>query len=166
LQALARVRGVMRSSTSSRSMLYVVGSISQKTIFAPTRANADAVATNVYDGTITSSPGSRSSTSAATSSAPVQLCVRSTCGAPVYCESHACTFLLCSRLPPKPPLAKTRSMYSRSFPAMNGSLKLIVMGATGREAYQRAEERQGPALDGAPGRLGTVARARRNARSL
>ena len=56
--------------------------MSQKTGVAPRRTKALAVVTNVYDGTITSSPGRMSSKSAAISKAWVQEVVRSTLGTP------------------------------------------------------------------------------------
>ena len=62
------------------------GRMSTKTVRAPRSANAFAVDTNVNDGTMTSSPGCMSSSSAAISSACVHDVVSSTV-AP-WCTSH------------------------------------------------------------------------------
>src|SRR5260370_17974941 len=58
---IALVRGVMRVSASATSMLKVSGQESAKTGVAPTRAIHPAVAKNVNDGQITSSPAPISS---------------------------------------------------------------------------------------------------------
>jgi hypothetical protein len=54
---MARVLGVMRASSFAGSMFSVRGSTSQKTIFAPSTENANAVATHVTGVVITSVSG-------------------------------------------------------------------------------------------------------------
>ena len=54
---IALVFGVIAKAIRAGSMQYVSGSMSTKTGFAPTKAMTFAVAANVKDGTITSSPG-------------------------------------------------------------------------------------------------------------
>ena len=61
----------------------VRGSMSQKRMRAPWRTKASAVEVNVNDGTITVSPGPRSSSIADSSSAAVHDVVSSTSAAPV-----------------------------------------------------------------------------------
>jgi hypothetical protein len=62
---------VTAASTADGSIVRVSGSMSTKTGVAPWRANALAVETNVKDGITTSSPGSTSSSRAASSNAAV-----------------------------------------------------------------------------------------------
>ena len=68
---MARVRGVISASSRVSSRFSVSGRMSTNTGRAPRSTKALAVETKVNDGTITSSPGSRSSSSAAISSACV-----------------------------------------------------------------------------------------------
>ena len=64
------------------------GRMSANTGLAPRSTKALAVETNVNDGTMTSSPGLRSSSSAAISRACVQEVVSSALGAPTACSSR------------------------------------------------------------------------------
>ena len=66
------MRGVIAASISRSSMFSVSGRISTNTGVAPRSTTALAVETKVKDGRITSSPGPRSHSSAANSSAAVQ----------------------------------------------------------------------------------------------
>ena len=68
-------------------MFMVAGSTSTKTIFAPRSTKALAVLTKVNDGTMTSSPGFTSSSSAASSMAEVPEVVSSALQAPVISSS-------------------------------------------------------------------------------
>ena len=86
---MALVRGVMRASSRVSSMFSVSGRTSQNTGFAPRRTKALAVETKVNDGTITSSPGRTSSSSAAISSACVHDVVTSARVTPSVCSSSA-----------------------------------------------------------------------------
>ena len=74
-------------------------SMSQKTRPAPWRANASAVVVKVNDGTITVSPGPRSSSIADSSRAAVHEVVSSTSSAPVSSASSAA--VRCANAPPE-----------------------------------------------------------------
>ena len=65
-------------SASLRSIIIVLGSISQKTGVAPDLMIEEAVVTNVNEGVRTSSPGPKSSSKEEISSAAVQLWVSRT----------------------------------------------------------------------------------------
>ena len=54
---MTRVLGVIRDSNFSASRLGLESMLSANITFTPSRKNAKAVETKVYDGTITSSPG-------------------------------------------------------------------------------------------------------------
>jgi hypothetical protein len=69
---MALVCGVMAASSWVSSMLSVSSRMSTNTGRAPARTKALAVDTKVYDGMITSSPGSTSHKSAAISNPAVQ----------------------------------------------------------------------------------------------
>ncbi len=86
---MAFVRGVISRSRMASSRFKVSGRMSMKTGRAPRNTNAAAVETKVNDGTITSSPGWISSSSAAISSECVQEVVSSTLGAPKISSSSA-----------------------------------------------------------------------------
>src|SRR5947209_7591462 len=100
---IARVRGVSASSIRSSSMLRVSGRMSTKTGTAPRNAIALAHDEKVKDGTITSSPGPRSSRRQASSSAAVPEQVSSALAAPVRASIRAR-----ARLVTTPPPARLR----------------------------------------------------------
>ena len=68
---MTRVRGVTSDSSFDASRFGSSPRLSTNTIVAPWRTNASALETNVYDGTITSSPGPTPVRMAAISSASV-----------------------------------------------------------------------------------------------
>ena len=80
---IARVRGVIAASTLEASIWNVSSSESTKTGLAPYIITALTVATNVYGGTMTSSPGFRSSAPRVATSALVPLEVARQCVDPV-----------------------------------------------------------------------------------
>jgi hypothetical protein len=90
--------------------------MSTNTGVAPRSTNALAVETKVNDGMITSSPGCRSISSAAISSAAVHECVKSARGAPIRCSSHAWHRLVKRPLPASCPAAAASWMYADSRP--------------------------------------------------
>jgi hypothetical protein len=79
---MARVRGVRADSTLAGSSSSASSSTSAKTIFAPARRTASAVAMKVFAGTTTSSPCPIPSARRATSSASVPLAAPTTWRAP------------------------------------------------------------------------------------
>ncbi len=79
---IAFVRGVIAASSSAGSMLYVRGSMSTNTGFAPISAIISAVAKNVNGTVTTSSPGPMSSAISAISRASVPLATAMQCRAP------------------------------------------------------------------------------------
>src|SRR5690606_8427543 len=77
-----RVRSVIADRTDAGSTLNVAGSMSANTGRSPAFQTAPALAKNVNAGTITSSPGSRSSARSTSSSASVPLAHATACGTP------------------------------------------------------------------------------------
>src|SRR5262249_52791018 len=120
---------------------------------APRSTNAFAVETNVKDGMMTSSPGSRSSSSAAISSAAVHECVSSARFAPVVRSSHAWQRFVNTPSPARCPCACASAMYASSRPVMYGRLNGIpsrlIRGfrETGaREVYTKPTRKRGDPL--------------------
>src|SRR5512140_421987 len=91
--------------------------MSMKTRRAPRRRYALVVLTNVKEGTITSSPGFRSSNRADISSAWVHEVVRRTFGAPRRLSNNWLHFLVKGPSPDVCPLLIASAMYVNSFPA-------------------------------------------------
>src|SRR5260221_94863 len=87
---IARVRGVMRASTSSARMHQQLGSASTSTGVAPARTTASAQEMIVNVGMMTSSPGSRASASMANSNAAVPLLTATPYARSQY-DAHACS---------------------------------------------------------------------------
>ena len=99
--------------------------MSQKRMRAPSRTKASAVEVNVNDGTITVSPGSRSSSIADSSSAAVHEVVSSTSAAPVSACRISRAFWLNSWLEEVCPLANDLRTWAISAPEYSGTLKAI-----------------------------------------
>jgi|GEM_PF-6096626 len=91
---MARVRGVTSSASLAASRFGLAAVLSANTMRAPRSTNALGVLTNVYEGTMTSSPGCKSSSNAAISSASVQLVVSSTLAKPSCCSKYAWHFFV------------------------------------------------------------------------
>jgi hypothetical protein len=118
-----RVRSVTAAATALGSMFSVSGRMSTKTGTAPRSANALAVDTKVKEGITTSSPASRSRSSAASSRASVQEVVRRTLAAPSTCSRQASACFVKVPLPEMWPASSAAAMYSRSRPTKLGRLK-------------------------------------------
>ncbi len=91
-------------------MLSVSARMSTNTGTAPRSTNAFAVDTNVNDGMMTSSPGSRSSSSADISSAAVHEWVRSARRVPVVVSSQALQRFVKGPSPERCPFACASAM--------------------------------------------------------
>jgi hypothetical protein len=115
---MALVRGVIAASTCFSSMLSVSGRQSTNTGTAPRSTKALAVDTKVNEGMMTSSPGCRSASSAAISSAAVHECVISARAAPVRRSSHWLHSFVKLPSPARCPLAWAWAMYQSSLPVM------------------------------------------------
>jgi len=129
---MRRVRSVMSDSSLRSSRFSVSGRTSAKTGRAPRSAKALAVETKVKDGTMTSSPGFRSNSSPAISSACVQEVVSSALPTPCSCSSRAWHFFVKPPSPIRWLLASACSMYFDSSPSLCSRLKGMVMGARGQ----------------------------------
>ena len=114
---MALVRSVTAASTAAGSRFIVRGSMSTKTGVAPREAIAVAVAEKVKLGTMTSSPRSRRSRIAASSSAWVQEVVRSAPEACVRSSSHSVALRVKSPSPCQDVVASEALMFVYSMPA-------------------------------------------------
>src|SRR3954464_8001775 len=119
----------MSSATWAGSAASVSGSTSQKSTRAPCRTKASAVVTKVNDGTITVSPGWRSSTIALSSNAEVHEVVRRTPAPPI--SSRMTSPARLENEPPDElwPLRMASATYSVSRPSREGTLKRISCSA-------------------------------------
>src|SRR5258708_582904 len=107
-------------------MFRVSGRISTKTGFAPARTTALAVDTNVNEGMITSSPGLRSQSIAASSRAEVHDGVISTLGIAKRSSRSRAQPLVKKPSAAMFPLLIALAMYSISFPVTKGLLNGIL----------------------------------------
>ena len=112
---MARVRSVMASASSFSSRFRVSSRMSTNTGTAPRSKNALTVETKVNDGTITSSPGSRSSSSADISSAWVHEVVSRQLPPPTRARSSSAARAVKGPSPEVAPEARDASMFSISF---------------------------------------------------
>src|SRR5438094_9208508 len=119
---MALVRGVIRRSSCVSSKFRVSGLISMKIGRAPRSTKALTVETKVKEGTITSSPGLRSRSSAAISSACVQDVVSMALGTPRVYSSKLWHFLVNIPSPDSCPQLIAWRIYSNSLPLKNGRL--------------------------------------------
>ena len=125
---MARVRRVIAPSMRVSSRFSVSGRMSTNTGRAPRSTTAFTVDTKVKGGTMTSSPGRRSSRSAAISSACVHEVVSSAFGDPVSRSSHSWQARVYGPSPWSGPSAMTRVTYSASRPVT--AARLNGMGCT------------------------------------
>ncbi|VVT29630.1 conserved hypothetical protein [Hoeflea sp. EC-HK425] len=116
---------MIRGSIFSASMFIVPGSTSAKMGVAPRSTTALAVDVNVKEGMMTSSPGPRSSSNIAISSAAVQECVRNA----LLQLKWRCSIFSHSPVKCPSPLKSRRAIASEivssSDPVMSGLLKGI-----------------------------------------
>src|SRR4030095_2755215 len=107
------------------SRFSVSGRMSQNTGRAPRNTNAFTVDTKVNDGTTTSSPGTISSSSAATASACVHDVVNRTLAAPSSFSSSSWHFFVNRPSPEMCPISSASEIYRNSSPTSPARLKGI-----------------------------------------